>query len=151
MAEKQIYIKNKRASHDFEFLDNYTAGIIITGTEIKSIRTGKVNLVDSFCYFQNNELWVKGIHIAEYSFGSYSNHVPTRERKLLLNRKELNKLQIKLKNKGLTIIVKSLYLTDRGWAKIDIALAQGKKEFDKREDLKLKDAKREMDKIKKNF
>lgn len=151
MAEKKIYIKNKRASHDFEFVDSYTAGIILTGTEIKSIRLGKVSLVDSFCFFINGELWTKGIHIAEYSYGSYSNHLPTRDRKLLLNKRELAKLQSKLKNKGFTIVVTSLFINDRGLAKLKISLARGKKDFDKRQDLKNKDAKRELDRVKKVY
>ena len=149
--EKNIYIKNKKASFDYETIQTYTAGIILTGTEIKSIREGKANVTEAFCYFNKNELWCKGMHISEYSFGSYSNHVPDRERKLLLNRRELKKMEEKLKDKGITIIVLSMYLTPRGWAKVDIALARGKKQFDKREDMKERDAKRDMDRAKRRF
>lgn len=151
MAEKKIHIKNKRATHDFELVDKYTAGIVLTGTEIKSIRTGKASLVDSFCFFENDELWAKGIHIAEYEFGSYNNHVPMRDRKLLLNRRELEKLKDKLKNRGFTVIISSMYINDRGLAKLNIALARGKKDFDKRQDIKNRDAKRELDRIKKRY
>lgn len=151
MADKNIYIKNKKASFNYETIQTYTAGIVLTGTEIKSVRDGKANVTESYCYFNNNELWCKGMHISEYSFGSYNNHIPDRERKLLLNRRELNKLQEKLKDKGLTIIVLSMYLNNRGLAKVDIALARGKKQYDKREDLKEKDAKRDMDRAKRRF
>lgn len=151
MADKNIYIKNKKASFNYETIQTYTAGIVLTGTEIKSVRDGKANVTESYCYFNNNELWCKGMHISEYSFGSYNNHIPDRERKLLLNRRELNKLQEKLKDKGLTIIVLNMYLNNRGLAKVDIALARGKKQYDKREDLKEKDAKRDMDRAKRRF
>lgn len=148
--KKHINIRNKRASFDFEFLDTYVTGIVLTGTEIKSLRGGKASLQDSFCYFANNELWCKGMHIAEYSFGSYNNHTPTRERKLLLKKKELNKISEKTKEKGLTIIVTRMFINDRGWAKCEIAVARGKKQFDKRESIKEKDAKRSMDRAMKN-
>jgi len=148
---KNINIRNKRASFDFEFIDKYTTGIVLTGTEIKSLREGKANLQDSFCYFANNELWCKGMHIAEYSFGSYNNHAPTRERKLLLKKKELAKIQENSKEKGLTIIVTRVFINDRGWAKCEIAIARGKKQFDKRESIKEKDAKRTMDRVMKNY
>lgn len=151
MTEKNIYIKNKKASFNYETIQTYTAGIVLTGTEIKSVRDGKANVTESYCYFNNTELWCKGMHISEYSFGSYNNHVPDRDRKLLLNRRELNKLQEKLKDKGLTIIVLSMYLNNRGLAKVDIALARGKKQYDKREDLKEKDAKRDMDRARRRF
>lgn len=140
-----INIRNKRATFDYEFVEEYNAGMILTGTEIKSIRAGKASLVDSYCYFERNELWVKGIHIAEYRLGSYYNHEEKRERKLLLSRKELDKLQRKVKETGLTIIPVKIFLTEKGWAKLRIALAKGKKEYDKRESLKQKDAKKEMD------
>ena len=140
-----INIRNKRASFDYEFLEEYNAGIILTGTEIKSIRAGKASLVDSYCYFDKGELWVKGIHIAEYRLGTYYNHEEKRERKLLLTRKELRKLERNVKETGLTIIPVKMFITDKGWAKLRIALAKGKKEYDKRETLKQKDAKREMD------
>lgn len=145
-----ISIKNKKASFLYSFLEKYTAGIRLTGTEIKSIRLGKVNLVDSYCHFVNHELWVRGMHIAEYSWGSYNNHDPVRVRKLLLNRRELNKLERKTKESGLTIIATKLFINEKGLAKLEIALARGKKEFDRREDLKRKDAKREIDRMHKD-
>lgn len=151
MLQKQIYIKNKKASHDYEFIQTFTCGIVLTGTEIKSLRTGKASITEAYCYVHNGEMWAKGMHISAYSFGSYNNHDPLRERKLLLKRKELNKIQEKLKDKGVTIVALSFYLTSRGWAKVDIALARGKKLHDKREDMKQKDAKREMDKAMKRF
>lgn len=144
-----IHIRNKRASFDYEFLEEYNAGIILTGTEIKSVRAGKASLVDSYCYFDKGELWVKGIHIAEYRLGTYYNHEEKRERKLLLTRKELRKLERNVKESGLTIIPVRMFITDKGWAKLRIALAKGKKEYDKRETLKLKDAKRDMDRVRK--
>ena len=144
-----INIRNKRASFDYEFLEEYNAGIILTGTEIKSVQAGKASLVDSYCYFDKGELWVKGIHIAEYRLGTYYNHEEKRERKLLLTRKELRKLERNVKETGLTIIPVKMFITDKGWAKLRIALAKGKKEYDKRETLKLKDAKRDMDRVRK--
>lgn len=144
-----INIRNKRASFDYEFLEEYNAGIILTGTEIKSVRAGKASLVDSYCYFDKGELWVKGIHIAEYRLGTYYNHEEKRERKLLLTRKELRKLERNVKETGLTIIPVKMFITDKGWAKLRIALAKGKKEYDKRETLKLKDAKTDMDRVRK--
>lgn len=141
----EINIRNKRASFDYEFLEEYNAGMILTGTEIKSIRAGKASLVDSYCYFSRGELWVKGIHIAEYKLGTYYNHDEKRERKLLLTRKELNKLERKVKETGLTIVPVKIFLSEKGYAKLRIALAKGKKEYDKRESLKLKDAKKDMD------
>ncbi|MCM1031627.1 MAG: SsrA-binding protein SmpB [Oscillibacter sp.] len=150
MAQNDINIKNRRASFDYEFIEEYNAGIILTGTEIKSVRAGKASLVDSYCYFNKGELWVKGIHIAEYKLGTYYNHDEKRERKLLLTRKELRKLERNVKESGLTIVPTRLFLTDRGWAKIRIALARGKKEYDKRESLKLKDAKKDMDRAMKH-
>ena len=140
-----INIKNKRASFDYEFVDTYTAGIVLTGTEIKSIRMGKASLVDTFCYFIRGELWVKNMHIAEYFYGSYNNHTARRDRKLLLNRKELRKLERDSQAPGFTIVPTRLILNEKGLAKLVIALAKGKKQFDKRETLKEKDARREMD------
>ena len=151
MAEKQqnINIKNKKASHDYEFLEKYVAGIILTGTEIKSIKLGKATLVDSYCYFTNHELFLKGMHVSEYEWGSYSNHEPKRDRKLLLTKKELTKLFKRSAEKGLTIVAYHLFINEKGLAKVDIALARGKKQFDKREDMKKKDADREMDRMRK--
>ncbi len=140
-----ISIKNRKAYHDYSFLEQFIAGIQLTGTEIKSIRLGKANLADAYCFFIDHELWVRGIHIAEYAWGSYNNHIPNRDRKLLLNKKELLKLKRKGTESGLTIVALRLFLTDRGLAKLDIALAKGKREYDRREELKRKDARREMD------
>ncbi|MBR2619155.1 MAG: SsrA-binding protein SmpB [Paludibacteraceae bacterium] len=143
-----IQIRNKKASFDYEFIDTYTAGIVLTGTEIKSIRAGKAGLVDSFCIFENGELWAKGIHINEYFYGSYNNHLPNRDRKLLLTKKELRKLARSLASPGTTIVPTLLFINERGLAKVNIALARGKKEYDKRQTLKEKDDKRQMERAK---
>ena len=140
-----INIKNRRAWFDYEFLEEYTAGIVLTGTEIKSIRAGKAGLADAYCYFHRGELWVKGMYVAEYRLGTYYNHAERRERKLLLHRRELVKLERKTKESGLTIVPTRLFLNEKGLAKLRIALARGKKAYDKRESLKAKDARREMD------
>ena len=140
-----INIKNKRASFEFEFIDIYVAGIQLTGTEIKSIRESKANITDGFCIFIKGELWARNIHIAEYKEGSYNNHEPKRDRKLLLNKTELRKLANKSKDKGLTIVPLRLFINAKGLAKLEIALAKGKKLYDKRESLKEKDAKRQID------
>jgi SsrA-binding protein len=142
--EKLIEYKYKKATFSYTVFDKYIAGIILTGTEIKSIREGKVSFIDPFCVYVNNELWLKGLHIAEYSHGNIYNHIPKRDRKLLLNRKELNKLNKKVKEKGFTIIPLRCFVDEKGLAKIEIALARGKKQFDKREDIKLKDNKRDV-------
>lgn len=144
-AKANIDIKNKRASFDYEFLETFTAGIMLTGTEIKSIRGGKATLSDAYCYFAGDELFVKNMHIAEYWWGSFSNHDPRRDRKLLLTRKELNKLLRRHKEKGLTIVASRLFINDGGYAKLVVALARGKKEYDKRENIKEKDLRREME------
>lgn len=141
----EINIKNRRAWFDYEFLEEYTAGIVLTGTEIKSIRAGKAGLADAYCYFHRGELWVKGMYVAEYRLGTYYNHAERRERKLLLHRRELVKLERKTKESGLTIVPTRLFLNEKGLAKLRIALARGKKAYDKRESLKAKDARREMD------
>lgn len=144
--KKDVLIKNKRATFDYELVDKFTAGIVLVGTEIKSIRLGKASLVDTFCFFAgSNELWVKNMNISEYSFGSYNNHLPRRDRKLLLNRKELIKLQREVKDNGMTIVPTKLFINDKGLCKVEIALARGKKEYDKRESIKEKDAKRDID------
>ncbi|MDY0201456.1 MAG: SsrA-binding protein SmpB [Bacteroidales bacterium] len=147
----KISIKNKKAYFQYEIIETYTAGIVLTGTEIKSIRMSKASMVDAYCKFINGELWLTGMHIAEYSFGTYNNHEPKRERKLLLNRTELRKLFRNSQEKGLTIVALKLFVTARGLAKVDIGLARGKKLHDKREDLKQKDSKREMDRLKKDY
>jgi SsrA-binding protein len=144
-----IVIKNKKASHDYEFLEKFVAGIKLSGTEIKSIRLGKATLADSYCFFNNGELFIKGMHIAEYWWGNLNNHDPLRERKLLLTSRELKRIERKVKETGLTIIVIKVFINDRGLAKAEIAISKGKKEYDKRETLKRKDAKREMDRMKK--
>ncbi|MBA3675711.1 MAG: SsrA-binding protein SmpB [Chitinophagaceae bacterium] len=140
-----INIKNKKAYFEFEFLDKFIAGILLTGTEIKSIRAGKVNMSDAWCFFQKEELWVKNLNISTYDKGTHYNHEPLRQRKLLLNKKELSKLLGKIKERGLTIIPLRLFISERGFAKLEIALAKGKKLHDKRENIKERDAKREMD------
>lgn len=142
-----VTIKNKRATFDYELIDTYTAGIVLTGTEIKSIRLGKAGLADTYCYFSHGELWVKGMHIAEYFYGSYNNHVARRDRKLLLNRKELNKLERATKESGFTIVPVRVFINEKGLAKMVVALAKGKKQYDKRESLKEKDDRREMDRM----
>ena len=139
-----INIKNKRASFDYEFIDTYTAGIVLTGTEIKSIRLGKAGLTDTFCFFNQGELWVKNMHIAEYFYGSYNNHAARRDRKLLLSRKELAKLERGVQASGFTIVPVRLFINERGLAKLVIALAKGKKEFDKRAAIKDRDVKRDI-------
>ena len=143
---KNINIRNKRATFDYEILEEYIAGIVLVGTEIKSLRLGKASLVDSYCYFELGELWLRNLNIAEYTWGTCNNHIPKRDRKLLLNRKELNKLQRALQDRGLTVVGLRLFLNERGLAKIAIGLARGRKSYDKREYIKENDAKREMDK-----
>ncbi len=140
-----INIRNKRAKFEFEFIDTYLAGLVLKGTEIKSIREGKVNLQDGYCFFSNGELLVKNIHISPYAQGSFYNHDENRERKLLLKKQELRKLESKMNEKGLTIIPIRLFINDRGLAKMEIALAKGKKTHDKRDSIKEKDIKRELD------
>jgi SsrA-binding protein len=140
-----IVIRNRRASHDYEFLEKIIAGIKLTGTEIKSIRAGKATLTDSFCAFRNGELFVTGMHISEYYWGNLNNHDPLGERKLLLTRKELRKWEKKVNETGLTIIVTKVFINQRGLAKAEIALAKGKKQYDKRDSLKKRDHEREMD------
>ena len=151
MKPTPINIKNKRASFDYEFVETYTAGIVLTGTEIKSIRLGKASLVDTYCYFVRGELWVKNMHIAEYFYGSYNNHSARRDRKLLLQRKELNKLKQAVKNPGFTIVPTRLFINEKGLAKLVIGLARGKHEYDKRESLKERDDKREIDRMKRIY
>ena len=142
--KSEVNIKNRRASFDFEFVDTYTAGIVLTGTEIKSIRLGKASLVDTFCYFNNGELWVKNMNISEYFYGSYNNHNTRRERKLLLYKKELRNLQEECKNPGFTIVPTRMFINDKGLCKVVVALARGKKEFDKRQSIKEREDKRAM-------
>lgn len=145
-----IKIKNRKVSFEYELIERYIAGIQLVGTEIKSIRGGKANLTESYCQFYGGELFVKNLHISEYEMGTCNNHEARRDRKLLLNRKELTKLEKKVKESGLTIVCTKLFITDRGLAKLEIALARGKKTYDKRESLKQKDSQREMDRMMRN-
>ena len=147
----KIDIKNKRAKFEFEFLETFTAGLQLYGTEIKSIRNNKASIAEAYGVIIKNELFIRNMYIADYENGSHYNHEPKRDRKLLLNKVELTKLQKKLKNKGLTIVPVKLFISNNGWAKINIALAKGKKIHDKREDLKSKDAQREIDRKLKSF
>ena len=145
MKLPQVNIKNKRASFDYELLDTYQAGIVLTGTEIKSIRLGKASLVDTFCFFNNGELWVKNMYMAEYFYGTYNNHQARRDRKLLLTKKELQKIQRLSKESGFSVIPTKIYISDKGLAKIIVAVAKGKKVYDKRESIKEREDKRQMD------
>lgn len=140
-----INIRNKRASFEYELLDNYVAGMVLRGSEIKSIKEGKVNLQDAFCIFHNGEMYVRGLKISAYEMATHFNHEIERERKLLLSKQELNKLERKMEEKGLTIIPVRLFLNDRGFAKLEIALGKGKKLHDKRDSIKDRDVKRELD------
>lgn len=144
-AKSKIEIRNKKASFEYEFIERFVAGIVLSGTEIKSIRAGKASLVDSYCYFSGTELYVKNMNVAEYWWGTYNRHDPRRDRKLLLTRKELRKLARAVQEKGLTIVPVKLFIADNGYAKLDIALARGKREFDKRQTIKDKDMRRERD------
>ncbi len=152
MQQQKINIKNKRARFEYEILDKYTAGIVLSGTEIKSIRESKASISESFCEFNDNgELFIINMQIDEYSHASHYNHKPKAERKLLLNKRELKKLEKEVNTSGLTIIPLNLFLNDRGLAKLNVALAKGKKLYDKRETMKDRDNKRDLDRIKKNF
>lgn len=146
-----VQIKNKKASFEYFFMETFTAGIVLTGTEIKSIRMGKASLVDTFCFINNGEIWVKGMNISPYFYGSYNNHEAKRDRKLLLNKREILKLQEATKQIGYTIVPTLVFIDKNGRAKMDIALAKGKKEFDKRQTLKEKEDRREMDRAMKRF
>ena len=139
-----INIENRKAKFDYQFLDVLTAGLVLKGTEIKSIREGKAGLADSYCYFKNDELFIKNFHITEYADASFYNHEPLRERKLLLSKQELKKWLKKVKDSGLTIVPIKLFINEKGYAKLNIALAKGKKAFDKRDDIKKRDIEREM-------
>ena len=149
---KDINIKNKRAEFDYLLMDKYTAGLVLTGTEIKSIRKGKASLVDTYCYVIQGEVWVKNMYIAQYEQGSYNNHMERRDRKLLLNRKEIRKMQQTVKSPGFSIVPTLLFVDEKGLAKLDIHIARGKKEYDKRETLKEKEDRRSIDRqFKKNY
>jgi SsrA-binding protein len=142
--DKTITILNKRASFEYAFLEKYVAGMVLSGTEIKSIRLGKANITDGFCVIENGEMIARNIQINEYDKGTYNNHQPKQDRKLLLKKSEIRKLQNKLKDQGLTIIPIKLFISDKGWAKLEIALAKGKKLYDKRDDIKKRDTEREL-------
>ena len=150
-SQRRVDIRNKRATFDYIVLDRYTAGIVLTGTEIKSIRAGKAGLVDTFCYIHNGEVWVKNMYVAEYDRGSYGNHLPRRDRKLLLNRREIRALAEATKAPGFTLVPLRLFINDDGRAKVDVALGRGKKELDKRAALREKDDRREMDRAIKRY
>jgi SsrA-binding protein len=148
MKEKlpnNILIKNKRATFDYELLETFAAGLVLTGTEIKSIRLGKASLVDTYCIVERGELWVKNMYVAEYFYGTYNNHQARRDRKLLLTKRELKKIDSAARNSGFTIIPTRLFVNEKGLAKLVVAIAKGKKEYDKRESIKHRDDKREMD------
>lgn len=143
--KKHVNIQNRRASFEFQFLDKYTAGIMLKGTEIKSIREGKVNLQDGYCVLHNGELYLHNVHISTYTEGTHYNHEPMRVRKLLVNKSELKRLEKGVQEQGVTIIPTRMFISERGFAKVEVALARGKKLHDKREDIKAKDIKRELD------
>ena len=149
--QKKINVRNKRATFDYEILEEWTAGIVLVGTEIKSIRAGKASMTDSYCYFDKGEVWIRGVNIAEYDWGTCNNHSPRRDRKLLLTAREIGKMQRLAQDKGLTIVGLRRFLNERGLAKVVVGLARGRKSYDKREYLKENDARREMDKALKNF
>ncbi|MCU0423407.1 MAG: SsrA-binding protein [Bacteroidia bacterium] len=144
MSQSRINITNKRASYDYHLINTYDAGMVLTGTEIKSIRAGNANLTDAFCFLKDDELFLRGMHIGTWKQGSYYNHEPLRVRKLLLKKSELRKIRSKALEKGFTVIPVKVFLSETGYAKVQIAIAQGKKSFDKRDDLKKKDAERAL-------
>lgn len=147
MKQSQINIKNRRATFDYEISDTYNAGMVLTGTEIKSIREGKASLADSYCLIENGEVWVKGMHIAEYFYGSYNNHTTRRDRKLLLSKKEISKLTKASADPGYTIIPLRIFINERGFAKLAIGVARGKKQYDKRQSIKEREDKRALDRM----
>lgn len=147
MKANQVNIKNRRASFDYEITDTYTAGMVLTGTEIKSIRAGKASLADTYCLIENGEVWVKGMHVAEYFYGSYNNHATRRDRKLLLTKKEIMKLRKAADDPGYTIIPLKVFISEKGFAKMVIGVARGKKQYDKRNAIKEREEKRNLDRI----
>jgi SsrA-binding protein len=147
----RVRIQNKKARFEFEIIDTYTCGIILTGTEIKSLRDGRASIGESYAYVHNTEVWVKELYIAEYSAGSYNNHIPKRNRKLLLQKKEIRKIENKLQNVGITLVPLELFINEKGLAKLKIAVARGKKLHDKRNSIKERDIKRDLDRAKKSF
>jgi len=149
--KQKIEIVNRKAAYEYAFIQEFDAGIMLTGSEIKSIRNGNANLNDAYCVFENGELWVRNLYIAEYEYGTDSNHLPRRNRKLLLRRPELRKLERGVREKGSTIIPYKMFISDRGLAKVTIELARGKKAFDKRETIKEREDKRQLDRLNKTF
>ncbi len=149
--KQKIEIVNRKAAYEYSFIQEYDAGIMLTGSEIKSIRNGNANLSDAYCIFENGELWVRNLYIAEYEYGSDSNHLPRRNRKLLLRRPEIRKLERGIREKGSTIIPYKIFISDRGLAKLTIELARGKKSFDKRETIKEREDKRDLDRLHKTY
>lgn len=147
MEAKQINIKNRRASFDYEIGDTYNAGMVLTGTEIKSIRSGKASLTDSYCIIDNGEVWVKGMNISEYFYGSYNNHAARRDRKLLLSKKEIAKIAKAIANPGFTLVPLRIFINDRGFAKLVVGVARGKKQYDKRQSIKEREDKRMLDRM----
>ena len=147
MKANQVNIKNKRAHFDYEIGDTFTAGLVLTGTEIKSIRESKASLADSYCMIENGEVWIKGMHIAEYFYGTYNNHATRRDRKLLLNKKEIAKLEKEAADPGFTIVPIRLFISERGYAKLVIGVGRGKKQYDKRQSIKDRDDKRMLDRL----
>jgi SsrA-binding protein len=150
-TSQSISIVNRKARFEYELLESFTAGIQLQGTEVKSLRQGNANLTEAFCYEKEGEVWITGMYIAEYSYGSYQNHEPKRLRKLLLNKREIKKISAALQDIGITIVPLNIFINNKGWVKLDIALARGKKLYDKRQDLKQKDDKRQMDRAMKSF
>ncbi len=148
---KQFEIKNRKAEHEYFLVEKLQAGIVLSGSEIKSIRDGSANLSEAYCIIEQGDLWIKGMHISEYKQASYQNHEPTRTRKLLVNKKELNKLERKVSEKGFTLIPYRLYFSETGFLKLEIALAKGKKMYDKRETIKERENKRELDRLQKQY
>lgn len=147
MKAQQINIKNRKARFNYEIGDTFTAGMVLTGTEIKSIREGKANLTDSYCIVENGEVWVKGMHVSEYFYGSYNNHVARRDRKLLLNRKEISKIAKAAEEPGFTIVPIRIFINEKGYAKLVIGVGKGKKQYDKRQTLKEREDKRNIDRF----
>ncbi|MGB0930859.1 MAG: SsrA-binding protein SmpB [Chitinophagales bacterium] len=143
-GEIKIVANNKKASYEYFFLNKYRAGVVLTGTEVKSVRTGKVSMSDAYCYFKDGELWLKNVHISEYANAGNFNHFPKRDRKLLLKKRELKKIEAKLKEKGLTIIPTMVFFNDRQLVKVEVALSKGKKSYDKKNSIREKDAKRDL-------
>ena len=147
MKAQQVNIKNKKAHFNYEIGDTYTAGLVLTGTEIKSIREGKASLTDSYCVVDNGEVWVKGMHVSEYFYGSYNNHSVRRDRKLLLNKKEISKIKKLADEPGFTIVPIRIFINDKGYAKLVIGIGRGKKQYDKRQTIKEREDKRNIDRI----